>query len=263
MAAQKWAAFLFVGVESPGRRIRLTLPPGRLTPKKMKELSDEELHEAKIQALPGSYRWELATAEEQWRERLKNKKSPFPHWLTIVLTSAGLVVAGLAFYFNFLRPHMEKASDVEKAAQRAYLTYEAKVTNPGDAVSAVRATKDFFLQYEVRVSNSGLTPAFSVVPKVNFRVDADWTAVMITFPNEQPFELAPKESRLLSGQALFTKFRQIRKLPGITTGLQGSFEFQDIFKERQHKDVCFTIDISNTGLSSGTCGTVFQQWTIK
>jgi len=231
----------------------------------MKDLTDEELHQAKLEGMPGSDRWIWAEAEEQRRERLKKKKSPFPHSLTIFLTLIGLAIAGLTYYNNFMKtkPAPAPPSEAEKAAQRAYVTYDAKVTNPEEAVAALRMNKDFFLRYQVTVTNSGLTPANSVVPDINFAVDPDWTAIMVTFPNDQSFDLAPKETRTLPGQALFKKFRQVRKFPGVSTGLQGDVEYRDVFKEAQRKDVCFTIEITPVGVSTGVCGTVFQQWSIK
>src|SRR5438309_63164 len=97
--------------------------PGRLTPKTMKELTDEELHDAKVEGMPGSDRWRWAEAEEKRRERGKQKKSPFPHPITIILGVIAIAIAGLAFYNNFLRPKPAPAppSEVDKAAQRAYL----------------------------------------------------------------------------------------------------------------------------------------------
>jgi hypothetical protein len=47
-------------------------PPGLLKPTDFKKLTDEELHEVKLESLPGSNYWEWATAEQQHRDRLRD-----------------------------------------------------------------------------------------------------------------------------------------------------------------------------------------------
>jgi len=158
-----------------------------LKPQDFKDLTDEELHDVKIEGIVGSNYWEWATVEEQRRERQKKKVSPWPHPITLFLTSLAVIISSLAFYFNFIRPRSDKNQDIDKVAQRAYLNYQAAVTNPEEAAKAIKADKDFLLRYQVTVTNGGNTPADSILPKINVVVDPDWTPIMITFPVEEAF----------------------------------------------------------------------------
>jgi len=96
-----------------------------------------------------------------------------------------------------------------------------------------------------------------------FGIDPDRTAVMVNFPNGVPFELGPKETRVLTGQALFKHFRNVRKIPGLSSGLNGRLKYEDAFGEPQVKQVCYTFLVSDNSASSGMCGTVLQVLQIK
>lgn len=148
-------------------------------------------------------------------------------------------------------------------AQRAYLTYQVTVTNEDVVREAIRADKDFFLTFQVTVTNMGNTPADSIIPKLKVSLDPDRSPIMITFPNDVAFELGPKESRVLTGQALFARFHNVRGIPGLSTGLTGEIQYKDVFEESRIKTVCYEIIISDLSIKSGLCGTVFQQLGIK
>lgn len=108
------------------------------------------------------------------------------------------------------------------------------------------------------VTNMGNTPTGSIYPKISVVRDPDRTPVMIAFPALEPFDLGPKESRVLTGQALFKHFNNVRGLPGLTTGFTGQIEYKDVFGDSQVKQVCYTFLVSDGSASGGACGTVMQ-----
>jgi len=126
----------------------------------------------------------------------------------------------------------------------------------------LREDKDFFLNYQITVTNMGNTPSDSIYPKLNVVPDPDRSPVMIKFPTEA-FDLGPKESRTLVGQALFKHLHNDRKLPGFSSGFTGQLEYKDVFGERQSKQVCYQFIVSGDAPSGGACGTVMQMWQIK
>jgi hypothetical protein len=145
-----------------------------------------------------------------------------------------------------------------KVGQRAYLTYQVAVTNGNEVVEALRNDKDFFLRYQVLVSNMGNTPAESIYPKISVVRDPDRTPIMVTFPSLEAFDLSPKESRVLTGQALFKHFNNVRGLPGLTTGFAGQIEYKDVFDDSQVKRVCYTFLVSGGSATGGLCGSIMQ-----
>jgi len=150
-----------------------------------------------------------------------------------------------------------------KVGQRAYLTYQVAVANGKEIVEALHADKDFFLIYQIMVTNMGNTPADSIYPKINVVLDPDRTPVMVNFPTLAAFELGPKESRILTGQALFTHVHNVRGLPGLSTGFTGQIEYKNVFGDSQVKQVCYTYQVLGDSASGGTCGTVMQLLQIK
>ena len=113
------------------------------------------------------------------------------------------------------------------------------------------------------VTNMGNTPADSIYPKINVVPDPDRTPVMLTFPTLEAFALGPKESRILTGQALFKHVRNVRGLPGFTTGFTGQIEYKDVFGDSQMKQVCYQFLVMGDAASGGMCGTVMQLLQIK
>ncbi len=184
-----------------------------------------------------------------------------PHWITILIgflsPSIALVAAWIAI--QSLRTSQQSM----KVGQRAYLNYQVAVTNGNEIVEKLREDKDFFLNYQVVVTNIGNTPADSIYPKIRIVLDPDRTPIMVNFPTLAAFELAPKESRVLVGQALFTHFHNVRGLPGLTTGFTGQIEYKDVFGDSQVKQVCYTFLVSGGAASGSTCGTVMQLWQLK
>jgi hypothetical protein len=85
---------------------------------------------------------------------------------------------------------------------------------------------------------------------------------MITFPNGA-FDLGPKESRILTGQALFKHFHNMRGVPGFISALTGQIEYKDVFGDSQAKQVCYQYLVSGNSATGGMCGTVMQMLEIK
>jgi len=183
-----------------------------------------------------------------------------PHWITILIgifsPSIALVAVGIAV--QSLRTSQQSM----KVGQRAYLNYQVAVNNGSEIVEKLRSDKDFFLNYQVTVTNLGNTPADSIYPKLNVVPDPDRTPVMVNFPALLSFELGPKESRVLSGQALFKHIHNVRHIPGFTTGFVGQIEYMDVFGDLQVKPVCYSFQVSGGSASDGACGTVLQLWRI-
>ena len=98
-----------------------------------------------------------------------------------------------------------------KVAQRAYLTYQIAVTNGAAVIDSVANDKDFFMTYQITITNMGNTPAELIT--LNVIPDPDRRPLMITFPTT-PFDLGPKESTTLTGQALFKHAFHVRQIPG-------------------------------------------------
>ena len=149
-----------------------------------------------------------------------------------------------------------------KVAQRAYLTYQVSVTNNNQVLDGLRTNKDFFLDYQISVTNMGNTPADSIQSKITVLPDPDMSPVMITFPTEA-FDLGPKEFRVLTGQALFKRFHNVRGLPGFSSGLKGEIEYKDVFGDSQTKKVCYQYIVSGNSATGGMCGTVMQMLEIN
>lgn len=184
-----------------------------------------------------------------------------PHWVTICLGIIPSLVAVVAVGIALLSLRTNQRA--MKVSQRAYLTYQVAVINGNEVVEALRADKDFFLNYQILVTNMGSTPAGSIYPKISVVRDPDRTPVMVNFPTLAAFDLGPKESRVLSGQALFKHFNNVRGLPGLTTGFMGQIEYKDVFEDSQVKQVCYTFLVSSGSASGGMCGTIMQQLQIK
>jgi hypothetical protein len=184
-----------------------------------------------------------------------------PHPITVLLGLVSPAIAVVALLVAFLSLWTSQRS--MKVGQRAYLTYQVAVTNGNEVVEALRADKDFFLAYEITVTNRGNTPADLIYPKINVVPDPDRTPVMLTFPTLEAFDLGPKESRVLTGQALFKHVRNVRGLPGFTTGFTSQIEYKDVFRDSQVKQVCYQFLVSGDSASGGMCGTVMQKLQIK
>jgi hypothetical protein len=89
-------------------------PPGALKPQDFKNLTDEELHDVKVESMVDSNYWELATAEEQRRERLQKRVSPWPHPVTIVIGLVSIIIAAIGLWINAHKvlpsvPHQESS----------------------------------------------------------------------------------------------------------------------------------------------------------
>jgi hypothetical protein len=184
-----------------------------------------------------------------------------PHWITILIGIFSPAIAVVALIVALLS--LSTSRQAMKVSQRAYLTYWVDVTSATQAAKALHTDKDFFLTYEVTVTNMGNTPADSIYPKIRVLPDPDRTPIIVTFPTGQPFDLGPKESRVLTGQALFKHLHNIRGLPGFSTGFKGQIEYKDVFGDLQVKQVCYQFLIEGDSASSGVCGTVMQMLTIK
>jgi hypothetical protein len=149
-----------------------------------------------------------------------------------------------------------------EAAQRAYITYQIAVTNAETVIESVGNDKDFFMTYQITITNVGNTPAELITPKVNVIPDPDRPPRMVTFPTLNQFDLGPKESRTLTGQALFQHVRNVRKIPGFSTGFSGQIEYRDVFGDSRIKPVCYQLIFEST-LNGGFCGSVIQQLQIR
>jgi hypothetical protein len=191
----------------------------------------------------------------------QNEVAARPHWITICLGLLSPLIAIVAVWIAIRS--LGTNQQAMKVGQRAYLTYQVAVTNSNEVVEALRKDKDFFLRYQVMFTNMGNTPAESIYPKISVVRDPDRTPVMVTFPSLEAFELGPKESRVLTGQALFKHFNNVRGLPGLTTGFTGQIEFKDVFQDSQVKQVCYTFLVSGDSASGGMCGTVMQLLRVK
>ena len=82
------------------------------------------------------------------------------------------------------------------------------------------------------------------------------------FPTLNQFDLGPKESRILTGQALFKHVHHVRKTPGFSTGFRGQIEYKDVFGDHRVRTVCYQLVFENT-LSGGFCGSVIQQLQVN
>lgn len=181
-----------------------------------------------------------------------------PHWTTILI---GILSPSIALVAAWIAIQSLKTSQQSmKVGQRAYLNYQVAVTNGNEVVEKLRDDKDFFLNYQVIVTNMGNTPAYSVYPKIKVAVDPDRTPIIIKFPDLDAFDLGPKESRTVTGQALFKHFHNVRRLPGLSTGFTGQLEYKDVFGDSQVKQVCYSFIVSGGAASGGMCGTVMQVW---
>jgi hypothetical protein len=180
-----------------------------------------------------------------------------PHWITMCLGISPLLVAIVSV--GIALQSLSTNRQAMKVAQRAYLTYQVTVTNGSELVEDIRADKDsFFLNYQITVVNMGNTPADSIKPNIAVKLDPDRTPMMVTFPNQVAFELGPKESRILTGQALFGRVRHVRGFPGLATGFTGQIDYKDAFEESHMKQVCYEFVVLGDSGSGGVCGTVLQ-----
>lgn len=147
-----------------------------------------------------------------------------------------------------------------KAAQRAYLTYDVTVTNAATVLDSVAKDKDFFMYFQIKVTNMGNTPAQFINPKIRVIPDPDRPPLMMTFAATQ-FDLGPKESRSLPGQVMFKHMNNVRKIPGFSTGFEGQLEYKDVFGDSGERAVCYQL-VFESSLNGGFCGSVLQQWQI-
>lgn len=184
-----------------------------------------------------------------------------PHPITVRLGLFSPAIAVVALLVAFLS--LWTSQRAMKVGQRAYLQYQVSVTNGNQVVEGLHADKDFFLNYQLVVTNMGNTPADSIYPKVNVVPDPDRTPVIITSPSLDGFELGPKESRTLTGQALFKHFHNVRGLPGFSSGFTGQIEYKDVFGDSQAKKICYQFLVSGDSASGGPCGTIMQTLQIR
>ncbi len=171
--------------------------------------------------------------------------------LAVLISTIALVVSIYSTRYSILGM---------KVAQRAYLTYQVAVTNGATVIDSVAKDKDFFMTYQITITNMGNTPAELITPKINVMPDPDRPPLMITFPTN-PFDLGPKESRTLTGQALFMHMRHVRQIPGFSTGLNGELGYRDVFGDPGSRQVCYQLIFENS-LTGGFCGSVIQQLEI-
>jgi len=148
-----------------------------------------------------------------------------------------------------------------KAAQRAYLTYEITVTNAQTVLDSIAKDKDFFMYFQLKVTNMGNTPAQFVNPQLRPVPDPDRPPVMMSF-TATPFDLGPKESQSLPGQILFAHRNHVRQIPGFSTGFTGQIEYKDVFGDSGKRTVCYQL-VFESSLNSGFCGSIIQQWGIS
>jgi hypothetical protein len=200
-------------------------------------------------------------AETAQRQPTLAKLADKPHPITVRLGLVSPAIAVVALFVAFLSLWASQRS--MKVGQRAYLSYQVTVANGNQVVEALRADKDFFLTYQVTVTNMGNTPADSIYPKINVAPDPDRTPIMVTFPTQEPFDLGPKESRVLTGQALFKHLHNVRGLPGFASGFTGQIEYKDVFGDSQVKEVCYQFLASGNSARGGMCGTVMQMLQIN
>jgi hypothetical protein len=142
------------------------------------------------------------------------------------------------------------------------VAYQVAVTNADVVVNSVAQDKDFFMQFEVTVTNAGNTPAEAITPEIAVTPDPDRPPLMIQLANDMQFDLVPKESRVLSGQASFQHMHHVRKAPGFATGLTGEITYKDVFGDLGRKDVCYQL-IFGAALNGGFCGSVIQHLAIR
>ncbi len=147
-----------------------------------------------------------------------------------------------------------------KVAQRAYLTYQVTVTNGATVLDSLAKDKDFFMSYQITITNMRNTPAQFITPKIGVIPDPDRPPLMLTFPANQ-FDLGPKESRTLPGQVLFKHIYHVRQIPGFSTGFNGQIEYKDVFGDAGVRAVCYQLVFENS-LTGGFCGSVIQQLEI-
>ena len=220
-------------------------------------MSDERL----LPHAPSDAPKRTGKAEPPQSKRTPEKVADRPHAITVWLGLISPAIALVALLVAFGSLWTSQRS--MKVGQRAYLTYQVSVTNGNLVLEALHADKDFFLTYQVTVSNMGSTPADSIYPKISVAPDPDRTPIMVTFPTQEPFDLGPKESRVLTGQALFRHLHNVRGLPGFSSGFKGQIEYKDVFGDSQVKQVCYQFIVSGDSASGGMCGTVLQMLQIK
>jgi hypothetical protein len=134
--------------------------------------------------------------------------------------------------------------------------------NGNEVVESLRTDKDFFVTYQLSVTNMGNTPAVAISPKINIVPDPDRVPVMLNLSTDE-FDLGPKESRVLTGQALFKHVHNARGLPGFSSGFTGQIAYKDVFGHVQVKQVCDQFIVSGDSASRGKCGSIMQIWQIK
>jgi hypothetical protein len=86
---------------------------------------------------------------------------------------------------------------------------------------------------------------------------------MLISPNLVTFELGPKETRILDGQALFSRVHRVRAFSALGTGFTGQIEYRDAFGDLHAKEVCHDFLALATSASGGACGTVMQRLRIQ
>jgi hypothetical protein len=199
------------------------------------------------------------------------------------LRAAGGTLSAFARLISYIRPHLTALISIlavlismtalsvsiystlwavrgMKAAQRAYLTYQVTVTNGAAVLDSIAKGKDFFMSYQMTITNVGNTPARFITPKIRVMSDPDRPPLMVTFPTNQ-FDLGPKESRTLPGQALFRQMHRVRQIPGFSTGFNGQIEYVDVFGDPGVWAVCYQL-VFESSLTGGFCGSVLQELKI-
>jgi hypothetical protein len=180
--------------------------------------------------------------------------------LTVSISVLATAISAVALVVSFYGTC--NATRGMKAAQRAYITYQVAVTNAETVIDSVTKDKDFFMTYQITLTNVGNTPAELITPKISVVPDPDRPPLMVTFPTLNQFDLGPKESRILTGQALFKHVRHVRKIPGFSTGFSGQIEYKDVFGDPGVRIVCYQLIFENT-LTGGFCGSVLHQLQLK
>jgi hypothetical protein len=142
-----------------------------------------------------------------------------------------------------------------QTAQRAYLSYSMHIKVPSDLLRSVKERKAYIIvDYRITVNNLGNTPALRVYHTLVASSMLNPNAKVLFNQDYQPpwVDIPPKGTFNIDGFMFITNDSQALLDP-LALFLQGSFSYDDIFRNSHSLSVCDSVYLQGQTIKEGSC----------